>query len=364
MNEELIENSAEIVPAADIPSLVPGFKDMSLRVGLMMIVVFATRCVCNVSLMLFSFSPLYICWSEVGKTLTDSLAAIVFLNVIPITAGLLILKFPLKSKLRQMYAKPRYFGRALGIFPAGYGMAMAVALITMLVGRLFQGTAVEDSFNAVENSLRTTDVPSALIMFVHTAVLAPLFEEFWFRGLVLQSLRPYGNGFAIFVSAILFGFTHGNLQQVFYATAIGIVLGYVAVQTESIVTTTVLHAMFNCIGGISSLFLANYDVGEYILALELGVDIPKTPVVIAFIVWTVLVLSLAFIGFVMAVVKLVHIGRYRVPKMQTELSAKRRWGIFLSRPTVLIMLLMAIDTITVAFVTRKLFELFAIIFYG
>lgn len=358
MSEEIIENKTD--PAQQ--SIVPGFKSMCLRVGLMMIVVFATRCICEVGLKLSE--PLYRDWSEVGKTLLDSLSAIVFLNIIPITAGLFILKFPIKSETRQMYAKPRYFGRSLGIFPAGYGLAMTIALITTLVGRLFEGTAVEDSFNATQNVFASSNMTSALIMFVHSTVLAPLFEEFWFRGMVLQSLRPYGNGFAIFVSSLLFGLTHANLSQFFYATTIGIVLGYVAVQTESIITTTVMHAMFNSIGGITSLFLVNYDVGEYILALEMGIEIQKTPVMIAFIVWTVFVLAFAFIGFIMAVVKLIHIKRYRVPQMQTEISSKRRWGIFLSRPTVVIMLLLALDTMTVAFVAKNLYHLLDKIFYG
>ena len=96
MSEEIAENKAEIEQVPQT-SLVPGFKSVCLRVGLMMIVVFATRCVCNVALSLLRLSPLYYGWSEVGRTLADSLAAIVFLNVIPITAGLFILKFPLKS---------------------------------------------------------------------------------------------------------------------------------------------------------------------------------------------------------------------------------------------------------------------------
>ena len=360
MNEDIIENKTESV--SDRPSLVPGFKDMSLRIGGLMIVVFVTRCVCEMGLKLLS--PLYADWGETGRTLLKSLAAIVFLNIIPITAGLFILKFPINSEVRQIYAKPRYFRRALGIFPAGYGLAIAIALITSLLGILFEGTAVGDSFHATENIFVSTNMTSALIMFVHTAVLAPLFEEFWFRGLVLRSLRPYGNGFAIFVSSILFGLTHANLAQFFYATAIGIVLGYVAVQTESIVTTTVLHAMFNSIGALTSLFLVNYDVGEYILALEMGRDAPKPPVVIVFIVWTSLVLILALGGFIAAIVKIVHIGRYRVPKMQTELSSKRRWGLFVSRPTVIIMLIMALDTMTVAFVTECLYALFKTLIYG
>lgn len=361
MSEEFTENLSNTELAADKPSILPDFKNMCLRVGLMMIVVFVTRCVCELGLWLLS--PMYIGWGAVGITLLQSLSSIVFLNVIPITAGIFILKFPLKSGVRQMYAKPRYFGRALGIFPAGYGLAMAVAVLTMLLGLLFEDTALEESFSATQNVFTSSNMTSALIMFFHTAVLAPLFEEFWFRGLVLQSLRPYGNGFAIFISAILFGFTHANLAQFFYATAIGIVLGYVAVQTESVVTTTVLHAMFNSIAGITSLFLASYDVGEYVLALEQGVNAPRPPVVIVFMVWTLFVLALAFVGFIMGVVKLVHIRRYRVPKMQTELSSKRRWEIFLSRPTVVIMLLMALDTMTFAFVTDWLSELLRVIFY-
>ena len=357
MNEEFTENTADTGS-----SLVPGFKSVCVRIGLMMIVVFSVRCVCRVGLALLS--PFYADWSEVGKTLLNSLSSIVFLNVIPITAGLFILKFPIKSELRKMYAKPRYFGRALGMFPAGYGLAIAMSLITTLVGSLFQGTAVEDSFNATQNLFSSSDMTSAVIMFVHTAILAPLFEEFWFRGLVLQSLRPYGNGFAIFVSALLFGLTHANLAQFFYATTVGIVLGYIAVQTESIVTTTVMHAMFNSIGAISSLFLATHDIQRYIIAAGLGIDIPKTPTMIVFIVWLMLVLTLALVGFIMSLFKIFPFSRYRVPKMQTEMSSKRRWGIFLSRPSVVIMLLIAIDTMTVAFITEMLLELLVKIVYG
>lgn len=362
MCDEENANVMNTEPGFDQPSLVPGFKSMCMRVGLMMIVVFSVRCLCSIILTLTR--PLYIGWGDVGKTLLSSLSSIVFLNVIPITAGLFILKFPIKSGVRHMYAKPRYFGRALGMFPAGYGAAITMSLITTLISKLFEGTPVENSFNATENMFASTNMTSAVILFVHTVILAPLFEEFWFRGLVLQSLRPYGNGFAIFVSSILFGLTHANLAQFFYATTIGIVLGYVAVQTGSVITTTVMHAMFNGIAGITSLFMANSDVAEYILSLNSGIDTAKPPVVTVFIVWILIVLMLALVGFIMAIVKLVHIRRYRVPKMQTEMSSKQRWGIFFSRPAVVIMLLMAIDTMTVAFITEKLIYFFADLFYG
>lgn len=360
MSEELKENLESVQGGEEQRRLIPGFKSVCSRIGVMMIVVFAVRCVCT---MLGVFlSPVYEDWSETDRTALSSAMSIVFLNVIPITAGIFILRFPMKSGVREMYAKPRYFGRALGMFPAGYGAAIAMQLFTMLLAFLFRNTSVSDSFTATENMFVHNDMSSALINFFHTVLLAPLFEEFWFRGLVLRSLKPYGNGVAIFISAILFGMTHANLAQFFYATTIGIVLGYVAVQTGSIVTTTVMHAMFNGIAGVTSLLKANDAVTEYLQASESGAEAVMTPEVMLFSAWTVLVLLFALVGFIMAVVKLVHINRYHVPKMQTELSAKTRWGIFLSRPTVIISLLLAIDTMTVAYITVKLLELAAPLF--
>ncbi|MDE6727159.1 MAG: CPBP family intramembrane metalloprotease [Oscillospiraceae bacterium] len=359
MNEDMNVYGENFENTEDVkPSILPDFKRVCVRVGIMMIVVYAARFLCNVVIVLAS--PLLVRCSSTMLTLLNSLFSIVFLNVIPITAAVFLLKFPRSGVKDTIFAKPKYFGRALGIFPAGYGAAMAMQMFTLLLARLFAGTAVEDSFNATENMFTSSNMTSAAILFVHTVILAPLFEEFWFRGLVLQSLRPYGNGFAIFVSAVLFGLTHANLAQFFYATVLGIVLGYVAVQTESVVTTMVLHAMFNGIAGISSLFMANPDITQFLLSGASDME-NVSPVVTVFVVWLLLVVGLAVVGFIMAVVKLVHIKRYSVPKMQTELSAASRWGIFLSRPAVVIMLLMAADTMTVAFVTNKLVEL---IFFG
>lgn len=339
------------------PSLMPGFKSACIRIGAMMIVVFAVRCLCT---LLLSFTePLYEDWFGLPKTLLEVMSAVVFLNVIPITAGIFILKFDIKSKRRELYAKPRYFGRSFGVFPAGYGLAIACSLITMLIGMLFpEGTAISDSFKGAQDALSAHDPASAALRVLHAVILAPLFEEFWFRGMVLHTLKPYGNGFAIFVSSLLFGLTHANLGQFLFTTAIGIVLGYVAVQTESIIPTMIMHAMFNSIGTITSLFLMNNDVQEYILLLNSGIVPTETSAAVTvFLIWTTAVLLFALIGFIMAIVKLVHIKRYRVAKVQTELSAKTRWGVFLSRPTVIIMLLMAFDTMTFLFVTQKLYEL-------
>lgn len=80
-------------------------------------------------------------------------------------------------------------------------------------------------------------------MLLYVGFGAPIFEEILFRGLVLRTLEPYGKRMAILVSALLFGFYHGNPVQGPYAAIVGMVLGYVAMEYH-ILWAMVLH-MFN-----------------------------------------------------------------------------------------------------------------------
>ncbi len=92
----------------------------------------------------------------------------------------------------------------------------------------------------------TYDTPHAIAMtFVTMAIIPAFVEEFLFRGLIQTNLRPFGRGVAIVGSAVLFGAMHQNIQQVFYATVAGLVLGYLYEITDSIWCGILLHLMNN-----------------------------------------------------------------------------------------------------------------------
>lgn len=341
MAEEITEVTTQESCAQQNPiesgSLAPGFKSICTRLGIVVIITFVSRFVAEVVGSLIGLSPLYAVLekSPVALQLVNFALSAVFLNFIPIISAVFILKHPFRTAGKKVYTKPKYLGRALAMFPAGYGLAIGVNLFTIWLGSLLQNTALGESFNATQNAFAVTDVASAWIVFIQVAFFAPIFEELWFRGLIMESLRPYGNGFAIFVSAILFGFTHGNFAQVFYATVLGIFLGYLAVSTGSIVTSTIIHAMFNSIAGVLTLLMSNTDVQDYILAAGSGKDAPITAPVVMYIAWTALTMILLVVGLIMAIFKLVKIKRYKVPKVQTELSAPRRWAMLLTNPAML-----------------------------
>ncbi len=89
---------------------------------------------------------------------------------------------------------------------------------------------------------------------VLTVVLAPICEELFFRGLVLeQTMRKWGAGWAVVVSALFFGLAHmTNYPQVVNAVLMGVVLGYIYVLTRSLVPVILIHALNN---GIAYLLL-------------------------------------------------------------------------------------------------------------
>lgn len=106
------------------------------------------------------------------------------------------------------------------------------------------GLSLMESMQAASASADT------LSMFLYMGLFAPVFEEILFRGLILRSLEPFGKKFAIFASAYLFGIFHGNLIQSPYAFAVGLVLGYVAME-YNIGWAMVLHVINNLILGDS-----------------------------------------------------------------------------------------------------------------
>ncbi len=83
----------------------------------------------------------------------------------------------------------------------------------------------------------------AFSMFLYAGIVAPIFEEIFFRGAVLRHLQPYGKRIAILGSAFLFGMFHGNIFQIPFAFAVGLIYGYTAVE-HSIWWSMLLH-MFN-----------------------------------------------------------------------------------------------------------------------
>jgi sodium transport system permease protein len=88
--------------------------------------------------------------------------------------------------------------------------------------------------------------PYAWLPFLLMAVMPALCEEIAFRGFILSGLRHLGHKWwAIGLSAVFFGIAHPVIQQSIAAATVGLVIGYVAVQTGSLVPCILFHMTHN-----------------------------------------------------------------------------------------------------------------------
>lgn len=94
-------------------------------------------------------------------------------------------------------------------------------------------------------------------------VMAPILEEYLFRGVIQSSLiARLGTARGIIVGAAIFGVIHFVPQQVVYAFALGLVLGFVYYMSKSLVTVIALHFINNGIAFLVSMIAEDQQVLE------------------------------------------------------------------------------------------------------
>jgi sodium transport system permease protein len=111
------------------------------------------------------------------------------------------------------------------------------------------------------------------LLLLVAACLPAVLEELAFRGFILSGLRHTGRTWrAIIVTAILFGATHSLFQQSIVAAVLGLVLGYLAVQTGSLLPCVLFHFVNNALGILASRITAGmleeWPVLSWVFAMD------------------------------------------------------------------------------------------------
>lgn len=158
------------------------------------------------------------------------------------------------------------------------------------------------------------------------AVLAPVFEEYWFRGVIQSSLAPYGNGFAILVSSLCFGMAHGNIHQFCYTVIVGICLGYVRYATGSIMPTMIMHAIFNSIAGIAIVAVSSETFISAFTHIQQGEGLTggEQAFMTALMIYLAVILTIAVVGIAAAIGKLKNNRLYRPVNNYPALTKKQK----------------------------------------
>ena len=113
-------------------------------------------------------------------------------------------------------------------------------LITRLIGD--QG----GSNPLLEIVLNSQDPLALLLLSLTAVVLAPLFEETIFRGVLLPVLGRYlGRSGAVLVSALVFAVAHLSIGELAPLLVLGLGLGLLRISTGRLLPCVVMHALWN-----------------------------------------------------------------------------------------------------------------------
>lgn len=128
-----------------------------------------------------------------------------------------------------------------------YGFVLAFAFCMALgLNILFYQlgiTGKSQNFEVVKELQYGVQFIFGLILY---GVVSPFAEEAVFRGLLYNRMkRCFSIGIAVVLSALLFGFYHGNMVQALYGTILGIVIAYLYEMTGRFEVPFLFHAMAN-----------------------------------------------------------------------------------------------------------------------
>jgi membrane protease YdiL (CAAX protease family) len=140
----------------------------------------------------------------------------------------------------------------------GVGCAAALVILPIAYLQLHTGQIIwrwlepgaEQPIHAVLEAIETSawGLAGKAQLTLTAIMVAPLAEELFFRGLLLQTFWRYlGQAWlAIALSGVAFGLIHNEQPQaVLPMMTMGVILGYVRVRYRSLTTCVLVHALFN-----------------------------------------------------------------------------------------------------------------------
>ncbi len=140
-----------------------------------------------------------------------------------------------------------------GHFVLALIMCYTVMYLSNLVGTVITTILGAIKGRPIDNAIMDIATNSNMaVTFLYMVICAPIMEEYIFRKLIVDRTARYGQGVAILVSGLMFGFFHGNLSQFVYATTLGMFFAFLYLKTGKLKITIALHMFINFMGAIVS----------------------------------------------------------------------------------------------------------------
>lgn len=194
----------------------------------------------------------------------------VFINAVS-TIAANIISLIIICLVKKQFKLKNTFGKIQ--VPASSAALAAVGILgiqgaSILIQSLIMGLTGYSGINEAAASMFSfsDDITMNIILFIYMVIAAPILEELMFRGAVMNLLAPVNRTFALFASAMFFGLMHCNFNQMFNGFLLGLLLGYIALKSGSVISAIICHMTANL-----NSFIVGY-IFEYKLANSIGAE--------------------------------------------------------------------------------------------
>lgn len=164
---------------------------------------------------------------------------------------------------------------------------------------------------------------NSLPLLTKLAVIAltpAICEEITMRGIFLSGYRKVDIKIAALLSGLIFGILHMNMQQFFYAFALGVVLAYLVHITNSIFASMICHFTFNGFQTLLSAFAFKLAKDQGVIPGQQDIGtMPMASMILALVV--LFFLAIIFTAIAAALfVALIQINKDRKLKKERKLN--------------------------------------------
>ena len=199
-----------------------------------------------------------------------------------------------KAKLKDVFSFYKFKKINWKAILLSIAIGIVVYILNVLITTFFNAFLSAFGYQFSSGSSMTSyPVWLLFVNLLMTAVLPGICEETAHRGMLLNGLTGLGQRKALIISSILFGLLHLNIEQVFYATLIGLLVGYITCITNSIYPAMIVHFMNNAMSVVMG-FSSYHKLGLEIGFTYLNNWISSSPI-LALVFMVLLIVALLFL---------------------------------------------------------------------
>lgn len=115
-------------------------------------------------------------------------------------------------------------------------------------------------YNQIPTVLPEKTPLNVALSIVFICLIPAVVEELLFRGVLINGLKNMGNLWAVMLSGLLFSLYHTSPAQTIYQFIIGVIYGVVALHSQSVIPTIILHFFNNFVIVILNYYFPTFAI--------------------------------------------------------------------------------------------------------